>query len=161
MSKASSPATAQLTRSRIAFELHPYAYDAAPDDHHKGMHAAEALEQPAEQVFKTLMVEVDGKAACAVIPVAQSLSMKKVAAHFGGKSAQMMPADKAERLTGYHVGGISPFGQRRASPVVIDQSAGGQAAIFINAGKRGLLLSLAPQDAAAVLKADFAGICAD
>ncbi len=158
--KANTPGTAQLSRAKIDFTLHPYDYEAAGDDQ-KGVAAAHALGQPLERVYKTLMVEIDGKPACMVIPVAQSLSMKKVAASLSGKSAQMMPPDKAERLTGYRVGGISPFGQKRAVPTAIDASAQGQAAIFINAGKRGVLLEIAPDDAALALKAKFAALCAE
>lgn len=161
MSKAGTPATLHLTRAGIAFALHPYDYEASHDSHHKGLDAAAALDQPPESVFKTLMVEVDGKAACTVIPVAASLSMKKVAACFGGKSAQMMPPEKAERLTGYHVGGISPFGQKRRCPVALDASAEGMARMFVNAGKRGLLLSLTPQEAARATDAPFRPLCAD
>ncbi|MPT46797.1 MAG: Cys-tRNA(Pro) deacylase [Sphingobium sp.] len=161
MSKAANtPATLQLSRAGKAFILHPYDY-AAGDDHHKGVSAAHALGQAEESVFKTLMVEIDGRPACAIIPVAQSLSMKKVAAHFGAKTAVMMAPDKAERLTGYRVGGISPFGQKRACPTVLDAQAQGQAAIFINAGKRGLLLEIAPEDAASALQAEMVNICAD
>lgn len=159
--RAGTPATQHLVRAGTAFALHPYDYDASHDSHHKGLDAAEALGQPVERVFKTLMVEIDGKPACTVIPVARSLSMKRVAAHFGAKAAHMMPAETAERLTGYHVGGISPFGQKRRCPVALDASAQGQEAVFINAGKRGLLLSLAPDDAAAALGARFAPLCAD
>jgi len=158
--KANTPGTAQLARAKMNFLLHPYDYEAAGDDQ-KGVAAAHALGQPLERVYKTLMVEIDGRPACAVIPVAQSLSMKKVAACLGGKAAQMMPPDKAERLTGYRVGGISPFGQKRRVPTAIDASARDQASIFINAGKRGLLLEIAPDDAARALQAGFATLCAE
>lgn len=158
MSKAAStPATLFLTRAGKPFTLHPYDY-AAGEDHHKGVYAAHALGQAEERVFKTLMVELDGRPACVVIPVARSLSMKKVAAYFGAKHAVMMAPDKAERLTGYRVGGISPFGQKRAVPTVLDESAVGQESIFINAGKRGLLLEIAPDDAVSILKGGFAAI---
>jgi Cys-tRNA(Pro)/Cys-tRNA(Cys) deacylase len=99
------------------------------------------------------MVEVDGKPACCVIPSDRQLSMKKVAAAFGGKAAAMMLPAKAEKLTGYKVGGISPFGQKRAVPVAIEASVCTAAKVWINAGARGLLLGIAPTAALAVLAA--------
>ncbi|HWA20329.1 MAG TPA: YbaK/EbsC family protein, partial [Devosia sp.] len=99
------------------------------------------------QVFKTLMAEVDGKPVCVVVPSDQEVSMKKLAAIFAGKSGQMMKAPDAERLTGYKVGGIGPFGQKRQVPTALDETAGLYDRIYINAGQRGLLLSMAPADA--------------
>lgn len=98
-------------------------------------------------MLKTLMVEVDGKPGCCVLPSDRQLSMKKVAAAFGGKQAEMMLPAKAERLTGYRVGGISPFGQKRATPTVIEAQACGLDRVWINAGQRGLLVSMTPADA--------------
>ena len=110
--------------------------------------------------LKTLMVEVDGKPACCVIPSDRQLSMKKVAAAFGGKSAAMMPPPKAEKLTGYKVGGISPFGQRRPVPTAIDATAATAERVWINAGQRGLLLGIAPADALAAIPAIAAPLIA-
>lgn len=137
--------TLLLDRLGIAYELHPYGYD--PDAPRIGLHAAESLGIDPGQTFKTLMVEVDGKPACAVIPSDAEASMKKLAATFGGKSAAMMKVPDAERLTGYKVGGIGPFGQKRKVPTALDETAGLHERIYINAGQRGLLLRLAPADA--------------
>lgn len=140
-----TPGTLLLTQLGIAFELHPYSYD--PDAPRVGLAAAEALGIEASRVFKTLMLEVDGKPVCAVIPSDTEASLKKVAAAFGGKSAAMMKVPDAERLTGYKVGGIGPFGQKRKVPTALDETAELFERIYINAGQRGLLLSLAPADA--------------
>ncbi|MBI1170822.1 Cys-tRNA(Pro) deacylase [bacterium] len=135
----------------VEVTLHPYAYDPGADA--VGLAAARALGLDPALTLKTLMVEVDGKPACCVIPSDRQLSMKKVAAAFGGKAAAMMAPAKAEKLTGYHVGGISPFGQKRAVPTAIEASACAAARVWINAGARGLLLGVAPDQALAVLSA--------
>ncbi|MGC6331758.1 Cys-tRNA(Pro) deacylase [Rhizorhabdus sp. FW153] len=144
-------ATQALTKAGIAHEVHSYAYD--PGAERVGLQAAEALGEDPVRVLKTLMIEVDGKPACAVIPSDRELSMKRAAAAFGGKSAQMMTSADAERLTGYHVGGISPFGQRKAVPTAIEAAAMDHALVYINGGQRGLQVRLAPGDAAAAVKA--------
>ena len=137
--------TILLAKLGIAFELHPYDYD--PDAPRIGLHAAESLGIDPSQTFKTLMAEVDGKPVCVVIPSDAEASMKKLAATFGGKAAAMMKAPDAERLTGYKVGGIGPFGQKRKVPTALDETAELYDAIYINSGQRGLLLSIAPADA--------------
>ncbi len=149
--------TLALAKLGIAFSLHPYAYDA--EAHRIGLQAAEALGIAPGQTFKTLMAEVDGKPVCVVVPADREASLKKVAAVFGGKSAAMMKVPDAERLTGYKVGGIGPFGQKRRVPTALDETAGLYERIYLNAGQRGLLLSLAPADAmraADMLVADLA-----
>jgi Cys-tRNA(Pro)/Cys-tRNA(Cys) deacylase len=137
--------TLLLQKLGIAFELHPYDYD--PEAARVGLQAAEALGVDPAQLFKTLMAEIDGKPVCVVIPSDAETSMKKLAATFGGKSANMMKVPDAERLTGYKVGGIGPFGQKRKVPTALDETAELFDRIYINAGQRGLLLSLAPVDA--------------
>ena len=124
------------------------------------MAAAQALGLDPSLTLKTLMVEVDGKPACCVIPSDRQLSMKKVAAAFGGKAAAMMLPAKAEKLTGYRVGGISPFGSKRVVPVAIEASVCGAAKVWINAGQRGLLLGIAPAQALAVLCAQAVALIA-
>jgi len=149
--------TIHLTKVGIGFTLHPYDYD--PDAPRIGLHAAEALGIDPSQTFKTLMAEVDGKPVCVVIPSDTEASMKKLAATFGGKAAAMMKVPDAERLTGYKVGGIGPFGQKRKVPTALDETAELYDRIYINAGQRGLLLSIAPADAvraAEMLVADLA-----
>lgn len=129
----------------ISISLHPYPYD--PNADRIGIAAATALGLDPTLTLKCLMVEVDGKPACCVIPADAQLSMKRVAAAFGGKSASMMPPPKAEKLTGYHVGGISPFGQKRQVPTAFEVTVCQAEKLWINAGQRGLLLGIAPADA--------------
>jgi Cys-tRNA(Pro)/Cys-tRNA(Cys) deacylase len=111
-------------------------------------------------VLKTLMALVDGKPVCAVVPADREVSMKRLAAAFGGKSAQMMKSPDAERITGYKVGGISPFGQMRKAPTAIEEGALAHAYVFINAGQRGLQVKLNPQDAVKALDAKIAALTA-
>ncbi|THD83542.1 aminoacyl-tRNA deacylase [Aliigemmobacter aestuarii] len=155
---ASTPALKALEREGVAVSLHPYAYDPGADA--VGLAAAVALGLDPALTLKTLMVEVDGKPACCILPSDRQLSMKRVAAAFGGKSAAMMPPAKAEKLTGYRVGGISPFGQKRLVPTAIEISACAAPKVWINAGQRGLLMGMAPADALRVLKAYSASLLA-
>lgn len=108
-----TPATLALSRGGVAFTTVNYDYDAGAE--RVGLQAAEALGVEPHRVLKTLMAEVDGKPVCVVVPSDREVSMKKLAAAFAGKSATMMKPADAERLTGYKVGGISPFGQKRRS----------------------------------------------
>jgi Cys-tRNA(Pro)/Cys-tRNA(Cys) deacylase len=147
-----------LDSKGVAVSLHPYAYDPGADA--VGLAAAAALGLDPALTLKTLMVEVDGAPACCVIPSDQQLSMKRVAAGFGGKHAAMMAVAKAEKLTGYRVGGISPFGQKRAVPIAFEATALTAERVWINAGQRGLLLGIAPQDAVAALNASSAALIA-
>ena len=142
---ASTPGLRHLEKLGVGFTLHPYSYD--PNADAAGLQAAQALGLDPALMLKTLMVEVDGKPCCCVIPSDRQLSMKKVASAFGGKSCAMMPPAKAEKLTGYHVGGISPFGQKRTVPTAIEDAACEADRVWINAGQRGLLIAIAPQDA--------------
>ena len=157
MSKITA-ATLALTTAGVAFTLFPYDYD--PDAPRVGLQAAEALGKDPEQVFKTLMAEVDGKPVCVVVPSDCEVSMKKLAATFGGKSANMMKPMDAERLTGFKVGGISPFGQRKKVPTAIDETAELFDEVLINGGQRGLLVGLKPADAARVADARVADLTA-
>lgn len=157
MSK-STRATLFLTRAKVAFSVHSYDYD--PASERVGLQAAEALGEPPSRVLKTLMIEIDGRPACAIIPSDRELSMKKVAAAFGARSAQMMKPADAERMTGYHVGGISPFGQKKQVPAAIEAEAMAEALVYINGGQRGLQVRLAPADAAKALGAKAAEIAA-
>lgn len=155
---AATPGLKFLEGKGVAVTLHPYAYD--PDAEAVGLAAAAALGLDPALTLKTLMVEVDGKPACCVIPSDRQLSMKKVAVAFGGKAAAMMAVPKAEKLTGYRVGGISPFGPKRVVPVAIEASACGAEKVWINAGQRGLLLGIAPAQALAVLGAQAVALIA-
>ena len=147
-----------LEAAGVEVTLHPYAYD--PNADAVGLAAARALGLDPGLTLKTLMVEVDGKPACCVIPSDRQLSMKKVAAAFGGKAAAMMAVPLAEKLTGYRVGGISPFGQKRAVPTAVEASVAGAERVWINAGQRGLLLGIDPGQALAVLGASAADMLA-
>ena len=155
---SSTPATKALAGAGIAFTLHSYDYD--PGAERVGLQAAEALGEAPHRVLKTLMALVDGKPVCAIIPSDRDLAMKRLAAAFGGKSAQMMKPAEAERLTGYRVGGISPFGQRRKVPTAIEQSALEEPLVYVNGGQRGLQIRLDPRDALAAAEAIAAPLIA-
>ncbi len=120
MSKATR-ATRQLQQAGIAFTLHEYDYD--PNVGSIGLAAAAALGEPPGRVLKTLMARVDGRPVCAILPSDRELSMKKLAQALGGKATQMMSPADAERLKGYKVGGISPFGQMKRVPVALEIGA--------------------------------------
>jgi Cys-tRNA(Pro)/Cys-tRNA(Cys) deacylase len=151
-------ATTSLAKLGIDFTIHNYEYD--PDAESIGLQAAEALGEPPSRVLKTLMAELDGKPVCVVLPSDHEVSMKKLAAALGGKSAAMMKPADAERLTGYHVGGISPFGQKKQVPTAIEEAALTEPYVFINGGQRGLQVRLEPKDAARALKAVCAKVIA-
>jgi Cys-tRNA(Pro)/Cys-tRNA(Cys) deacylase len=152
-------ATDMLTKAGIAFTLHRYAYD--PEAQSIGLQAAQALGERPERVLKTLMAAVDGKPVCVVVPSDREVSMKKLATAFGAKSAEMMKPADAERITGYKVGGISPFGQKRRTATAIEVSALAHEQVFINAGQRGLQVRLALQAAQQLLQAITAPLVAD
>ncbi|MFJ4436455.1 Cys-tRNA(Pro) deacylase [Streptomyces sp. NPDC088923] len=151
-----TPATVALTRAGTAYTLHAYEHDPAHPSY--GEEAAEALGVTPDRVFKTLVAEVDGSLTVAVVPVAGTLDLKALAAAAGGKRAVMADPAAAERTTGYVRGGISPLGQRKALPTVIDDSAGAHPTICVSAGRRGLEVELAPKDLAALTKAVLAPI---
>src|SRR5690349_845508 len=145
-------ATKMLAQAGVAFTVHTYEYDGDAD--RIGLQAAEALGEQPSRVLKSLMALVDGKPVCVIVPSDREVSMKKLAAAFGGKSAQMMKPADAERLSGYKVGGISPFGQMRKVPTAIEAQAMAHALVTMNGGQRGLQVRLSPQDAAKVLQAE-------
>lgn len=157
MSKATRATTA-LAKVGVAFTVHSYDYD--PDADSIGMQAAEALGEAPARVLKTLMALVDGKPACVIVPSDHEVSMKRLATAFGGKSAQMMKPAEAERVTGYKVGGISPFGQTRPVRTAIEAAALAHDLVYMNGGQRGLQLRLSPRDAAFALKAVVAPLVA-
>jgi Cys-tRNA(Pro)/Cys-tRNA(Cys) deacylase len=143
-SAGATPATVALTRAGVAFTTHPYEHDPAAPSY--GLEAAEALGLDPERVLKTLFVEVDGRLVVGIVPVSRQLDLKAVAAAAGGKRATMADPAAAERATGYVVGGISPLGQKRAHPTVLDESALAYDIVYVSAGRRGLDLGLAPQE---------------
>lgn len=144
MSGKGTPATVAATRAGIPFAVHDYPHDPAAASY--GEEAAEALGVPATRVFKTLVASVDGQLTVAVVPVAGVLDLKALAAAVGGKRAAMADPAEAERATGYVLGGISPVGQRRRLPTVVDSSALGFETVFVSAGRRGLEIELGPRD---------------
>lgn len=158
MSK-STRATQALAKAGIAFTLHEYDYD--PDADRIGLQAAEALGEVPRRVLKTLMAQVDGKPVCVIVPSDREVAMKKLAAAFAGKAAQMMKPAEAERITGYHVGGISPFGQKRSVPTAIEATALEEPYVFVNGGQRGLQLRLEPAAVVRTLNATAASLIAD
>jgi Cys-tRNA(Pro)/Cys-tRNA(Cys) deacylase len=146
-----TPATVALTRAGIAFTLRPYDHD--PRAVSFGLEAAEALGVPPERVFKTLLADVDGALTVAIVPVSGQLDLKALARAVGGRKAVLADPAAAERATGYVVGGISPVGQRRAHPAVLDTSALDHASVLVSGGRRGLDIELAPTDLVAITSA--------
>ncbi len=151
MAGRETPATRAARAAGIEHRVHEYAHDPAAGSY--ALEAAEALGLEPARVFKTLVVTTgegaagDGLAVC-IVPAAATLDLKAV-----GKRAAMAPTERAERVTGYVAGGISPLGQRRALPTLLDDSALAHATVFVSAGRRGLELELAPADLAALTRA--------
>lgn len=139
-----TPATVALTNAGIEFALHEYDHD--PRAASYGLEAAEALGIAPERVFKTLLADVDGRLTVAVVPVSGQLDLKALARAVSGSKAVMADVAAAQRATGYVVGGISPIGQKRQLPTVVDESALTQPTVFVSAGRRGLDVELAPAD---------------
>ncbi|WP_434993208.1 Cys-tRNA(Pro) deacylase [Arthrobacter sp. Ld5] len=152
----STPALAALTAAGVTFAVHPYSHEEGAPSY--GLEAAAALGVEPERVFKTLMASVDGTLVAAVVPVSGPLDLKALASALGRRKAAMADPDAAERRTGYVLGGISPVGQRQASPVVVDRSALDHASVFVSGGRRGLDIELAPADLVAVTHALVAPI---
>jgi Cys-tRNA(Pro)/Cys-tRNA(Cys) deacylase len=156
MAGRGTTATAALERAGIPFTVHEYAHD--PRHESYGQEASEALGVSPDRVFKTLIAEVDGALVTGVVPVEGQLDLKALAAASGGKKAVMAQLAAAERATGYVAGGISPVGQRKRLPVVLDESAMSFATVFCSAGRRGLEIELAPADLVRAAKAMTASI---
>lgn len=145
-----------LTHAGIAFVMRDYHHD--PRAASFGLEAAEALGVPAQRVFKTLLASVDGSLTVAVVPVSGQLDLKALARALGARKAQMAEPGAAERATGYVVGGISPIGQKRAHPTVVDASALDHQTVLVSGGRRGLDLEIAPADLIAITGAITAEI---
>ena len=154
--RGGTPATVALTAAGVAFTVHSYDHD--PSHPSYGEEAAEAMGVSPERVFKTLVADVDGALTVAVVPVAGQLDLKALAAAAGGKRAAMADPALAERTTGYVRGGISPLGQRKRLPTVLDESATGHDTICVSAGRRGLEVELSPRDLAKLTEAVAAPI---
>ena len=154
-----TPATVALERAGVAYTAHAYEHDPAAASY--GLEAAAALGLDPAAVFKTLLAEVDGRLVVGIVPVTGQLDLKALAAAVGGKRAVMADPAAAERTTGYVVGGISPLGQRKRLPTVLDDSALELPAVYVSGGKRGLDLGLDPRDLVALLDARVAAIGRD
>ena len=139
MAGKGTPAIVAATRAGVAFTVHEYRHDTRAESY--GLEAVEKLGLEAARVFKTLVADVDGALTVAVVPVEAKLDLRAL-----GKRARMAEAAAAERATGYVAGGISPLGQRRTLPTVVDASALDHETIHVSAGRRGLELELAPTD---------------
>lgn len=156
-SPAGTPAIVALVAAGVAHTVHPYEHDAASGVGY-GLEAAAALGIPAEQVYKTLMTDVDGALTVAVVPVVGKLDLKALAAAVGGKKAAMAERAAAERATGYVVGGISPLGQKTPHPTVVDETVELYDVVYVSGGRRGLDVGLAPADLIALTGALVADI---
>lgn len=154
-----TPATVALTAAGIPFTPHAYQHDAANTNF--GLEAASALGLDPEQVFKTLLADVDGALVVAIVPVTGKLDLKALAAAVSGKKAEMADPKLAERKTGYVVGGISPIGQKTRHTTVLDETAELFDTIFVSGGKRGFDIELTPADLLAVTSGSIAAIARD
>lgn len=155
-SPGGTPATVALTRAGVSFTLHPYPHDPRATSY--GLEAAQALGVAPARVFKTLVADLDGRLVVGIVPVDTRLDLKSLARTLAGTRAAMAEVPVAERATGYVAGGISPVGQKRAHPTVLDDSALGHATVFVSAGRRGLDLEIAPADLVRVTGAITSGI---
>lgn len=153
-----TPAIQLLNKQRIEHTIHQYQHDEKSSSY--GLEAAEKLAVNPRQVFKTLVVSLDGNTlAVAILPVREKLSMKLLAQALGAKKAAMAEPLEVQRGTGYVLGGVSPIGQKKRLPVVIDESAQGLTAMYISAGRRGLEIELCPFDLQSLLNAKFFQLC--
>lgn len=139
-----TPATVALTRAGVEFSIHAYEHD--PRATSFGLEAAAALGLDPQEVFKTLLADVDGRTVVGIVPVSGSLDLKALAAAAGGRRAEMTDPARAQRLTGYVLGGISPLGQRTSLPTYLDVSAEPLARIYVSGGRRGLDVGVHPAD---------------
>jgi Cys-tRNA(Pro)/Cys-tRNA(Cys) deacylase len=152
---AGTPATTLLDRQRVSYRLHTYPHQAGEA---YGPEAARALGLDPARVFKTLVAEVDGELTVGVLPVTGLLDLKALAAAVGGRKAAMADPADAERATGYVRGGISPLGQRKALPTVVDESALAFPTVMVSAGRRGLQVELPPAELVRLTRARTAPI---
>ncbi|PSL12524.1 Cys-tRNA(Pro)/Cys-tRNA(Cys) deacylase [Marinobacterium halophilum] len=152
-----TPAVNVAKKAKVSHTVHEYQHD--PSSASYGTEAAEKLGLAAEQVFKTLVVSLDGKTlAVGIVPVAGKLNLKQIAKAAGAKKAAMADPAEVERATGYVLGGVSPLGQKKRLATLIDDSAQAFATIHVSAGRRGLEIELAPEDLARLTGARFAPI---
>jgi len=153
---SATPATVALDRAGVSFTPHAYEHDPANRDY--GNEAATVLGLDPEQVFKTLLADLDGSLVVAIVPVTGKLDLKALASALGGKKAEMADPAIAQRKTGYILGGISPIGQKTAHPTVLDETAELFDTIFVSGGRRGFDIELAPADLLAITSGSIAAI---
>lgn len=151
MAGRETPATRAAKKAGVDFRLHEYTHDPGAESY--ALEAAEALGLDPGRVFKTLVVDRDGTLTVCIVPAGDTLDLRSL-----GKRAAMAPTDRAEKVTGYVAGGISPLGQRRPLPTLLDASAGSFETIFVSAGRRGLEIELAPADLLALTRGDLKAI---
>jgi Cys-tRNA(Pro)/Cys-tRNA(Cys) deacylase len=151
-----TPATVALAKTGVAFTLHEYGYD--PDAGRIGLQAAAALGVAPARLLKTLMAKA-GEIVCVLVPSDREVNLKRLARALGARDAAMLAPAEAERVTGYRVGGISPFGQKRRLHVLIEAAALSQPTVIVNGGRRGLQIEVAPADLVRVLDATAADLC--
>ena len=151
-----TPATLRLTRAGITYAVRAYEHDPAAESF--GLEAAEARGVEPARVLKTLLVDTGAGLAVGVVPVDRLLDLKAMASALGAKRVVMADPAVAERSSGYVVGGISPIGQKRALPTVLDSSASEHDTVLVSGGRRGLDLELAPVDLVSVTRAVVAPI---
>ena len=156
LSSKATPATKALERAKVPVKTHAYEHD--PRHESYGLEAAEALGLDPATVFKTLVADVDGGLTVAIVPVELQVDLKALAQAVDGKKAQLADVKQAERTTGYVAGGISPLGQKKALPTVLDASALEHPAIHVSGGRRGLEIELAPADLRRLTNATIAPI---
>jgi len=152
--KGATPAMVMLERSGVEFTVHTFDHDLVDvEELGYGRAAAHALGVDESRVFKTLLAQSEKSAVVAIVPVSAQLSLKALALVLGVKRCEMVPANDAQRITGYVVGGISPFGQKKKLFTVIDESALDLPTIFVSGGRRGLDIEVVPADLVRVLEA--------
>jgi len=153
-----TPAIDRAKKARIAYTIHEYTHDPAAESY--GREAADKLGVDPARVFKTLVVAAGDGLVVAVVPVLHQLDLKQLARVVGAKKVAMADVAMAERVTGYVVGGVSPLGQKKRLPTVIDASAQEYPTIYVSAGRRGVEIELSPADLAALTGAAFADVAA-
>lgn len=154
-----TPAIKAAEKAKISFQIHEYSHDPAAESY--GLEAAEKLGLAPQQVFKTLVVSLDGSSlAVAILPVGHQLSMKLIAKAAGAKKAAMADKNAVMRSSGYVLGGVSPLGQKKLLPTFLHSSAESEKAIYVSAGRRGLEIELAPQDLLQLTRGKFAPLIA-
>ncbi|MGL1931957.1 MAG: Cys-tRNA(Pro) deacylase [Desulfotalea sp.] len=153
-----TPAILVAKRAKVEYKIHEYKHDSRNESY--GLEAAEKMNVDPMIIFKTLVVDTGDSLAVAIIPVENSLNLKKIASALKCKKAAMADKQKVQKVTGYVLGGVSPLGQKKSLPTVIDKSAKDLANMMVSAGKRGLEIELAPHDLALLTKATFTDLIA-